>query len=176
MVNPDGSFAFVDATVTQGTTVWYDPVQPVIGYAVVLDDFTNPNIPKFASVQLLPRLAIGPDNNDYEILLDDGGSCNNFVLSQGTLKGGDTFNFAPSVSCFFIAGINPELGINPDRYIPGESNPVPFNVGLTFDQDGVVSFELQPQVVPEPLTLLGASAAVGIGSLFKRHSSKSRKG
>lgn len=31
------------------------------------------------------------------------------------------------------------------------------------------------QPVPEPLTLLGASAAVGLGGLFKRHASKSRK-
>jgi hypothetical protein len=158
-ITPGGSYTYTGVPVSEGVTYWVDP-PATIGYEFVAEA----GGPFFASVQFLPRLGTGAENDELTILLDDGGSCNNFVSNAGTVIGSSIFTFAPSVQCFAVTGINPSLGIS-------KGGSTPFPIALTFDGDGNVTFTQTPQVVPEPLTLLGASVAVGFGGLFKRRRS-----
>jgi len=166
-----GAVDFIDVPVLQQPALtWFDP-PAVIGFEFVS---SNPGT-LFASIMLLPRLGSGPGSNEYDIF---GGNdtCDAFSTSLGKATGGVEFFFENPVNCFAIGGIDAGLGLGADRYNPSNTNPgVPFPVGLTFDGNPeTVSFTQTP-VVPEPLTLLGASAAVGIGGFFKRRATKSRK-
>jgi hypothetical protein len=162
---------FTNQQVVVGEPIWFDP--PVaIGY-----EFIVTSGPDFSSIQLLPRLGSGPGSNQYTLFGDSGNSCNPDDLTNplGTATGGVTFTFNPSVRCFLVTGIDEGLGLPADRYQPGQTGTTtPFPVELTFTETGTVTFTQTP-VVPEPLTLLGASAAIGMGSFFKRRSVQSRK-
>ncbi|MEB3174954.1 MAG: NF038130 family PEP-CTERM protein [Cyanobacteriota bacterium] len=174
-IPPSGAVTFENITIPDtgpGTieAIWFDP-PAVVGF-----EFIVTSGPLFSTIELLPRLGSGPGSNEYYILLDDGGpdDCDNFSVDGGTALGGEAFTFASPVRCFLLTGIDEGLGLGPDRYAPGNTNSVPFPVGFTFNGPGTVSFTQTPQVIPEPMTLLGAAVALGFGAQFKRKRSNSQ--
>ncbi|MBJ7900444.1 MAG: PEP-CTERM sorting domain-containing protein [Cyanobacteria bacterium RI_101] len=153
---PDGGFLFPNFPVFDtNQTIWFDP--PVDNY-----EFEVLSGPLFTSVNLPPGLGGGAGNNFYDIFLDDGGSCDNFVTSIGTAESGIPFAFPGAVPCFAVTGLT------------SLQSGDPFVVGLTFDSTGLVTLTKTPQVVPEPMTLLGAAVAMGFGAQFKRKRSNSQ--
>ncbi|MEB3175088.1 MAG: PEP-CTERM sorting domain-containing protein [Cyanobacteriota bacterium] len=150
----DDTFVFNFAA-DPNQTYYIDP-DVAIGY-----DYTVTGGPLFASVEL-PTLAAG--DNIYNLFADtSGGNCSSFGDTGITIAAGDVFNFASPTNCFGIRGIEIEAGLDP-------TDVTAFVTGVTFDVLGTVTVTQTPivQPVPEPLTLLGASAAVAFGAAFKR--------
>ncbi|MFN5516211.1 MAG: PEP-CTERM sorting domain-containing protein [Cyanobacteriota bacterium] len=159
--DPTDGFDFPDISIfNTDQTVWIDP-EVAVGYNYFVEGG-----PLFASVTLPANIG----NGEYNLLLDDGvgGACDNFVTPGGTITGGSAFSFASAVPCFSITGIEVEAALDP-------LDPTAFVTGLTFDSVGVVSLQqipivqnVGPQPIPEPMTLLGATVALGFGAKFKR--------
>ena len=150
----DDTFVFNFAA-DPNQTYYIDP-DVAIGY-----DYTVTGGPLFASVEL-PTLAAG--DNIYNLFADtSGGNCSSFGDTGITIAAGDVFNFASPTNCFGIRGIETVAGLDP-------TDVTAFVTGVTFDVLGTVTVTQTPIVepVPEPLTLLGASAAVAFGAAFKR--------
>ncbi|MEB3174235.1 MAG: PEP-CTERM sorting domain-containing protein, partial [Cyanobacteriota bacterium] len=158
--DPTDGFDFPDISVfNTNQTVWIDP-EVAVGYNYIATPVIGN--PLFATVTLPANIGDGL----YNLLLDDGGACDNFVTPGGTITGGSAFSFASAVPCFSITGIEVEAALDP-------LDPTAFVTGLTFDSVGQVSLQQIPIVVnttpiPEPMTILGATVALGFGANFKR--------
>ncbi|MFN5515968.1 MAG: PEP-CTERM sorting domain-containing protein [Cyanobacteriota bacterium] len=156
----DGEFNFDFNVPDTSTRIFIDPVVAV-GYDYIVD--SGPDI---TSV-LLPT---GIGDNLFELFADDSaGACTSFTSTGTTLTGGNIFNFTSPVRCFSVRGI--EVGANLDP-----TDTLAFVTGLTFDAPGMVSLRQNPvtvsTVIPEPMTLAGVGAAVGIMGGFKRRINK----
>jgi hypothetical protein len=153
---PGGGFLFPNFPVfNTDQTIYFDP--PIDNY-----EFKVESGPLFTSANLPSGFGSGAGNNFYNILLDDGGSCDNFVTAIGTAEAGIPFSFGGAVQCFAVTGVT------------SLESGDPFIVGLTFDSTGLVSFTKTPMPIPEPMTLLGAAVALGFGAQFKRKRSNSQ--
>jgi hypothetical protein len=139
---------------------FFDP-DVAVGY-----DYVVNSGPSIAAVLLPEGINV---TDPFQIWLDSSnGACTSFADSGITVAGGSSFTFASPVTCFGVRGI--ELAANLDP-----TDPLAFVTGLQFAGTGTLSLTQTPitQPVPEPLTLLGASAAVAFGAAFKRRKKQS---
>lgn len=162
----DGTFTF-DFNVQPNTFIFIDP-DVAIGY-----DYEVTGGPLFSAV-LFPDLGVG--DNSYDLFEDtSGGSCSSFGDTGINITGGTAFNFTQATNCFGVRGIETDLAIDP-------TDVTAFVTGVMFNAGGDVFVTQTPvtefvpdQPVPEPLTILGAGAAVGFMARFKQRMNRQAK-
>ena len=147
-------FTFPSVPVTPGVRRFFDP-DIATGY-----DYSVTGGPNFASVLIPSALPKGDSNFTLELA-----GFGSFPLLAGT-----EFNLLDKnpngFSSFRISGIDESEMLDP-------TNGQAFVTGLTFTNDGTVNVNQLPIVtnssaVPEPLTILGAMTALGLGGALKK--------
>lgn len=105
---------------------------------------------------------LGVANSLGEDLFDSVGD--NYIIGTG-----DYFTFTPTFYVSKFAPIQTYSATFKLLDVTEDPNHIPFG------ESGTFTLNFEPQPIPEPITILGASTALGFGALFKRELSKKQK-
>ena len=135
-----------------------------------------------------PTQALGqnsPASASFDITFDQGVNAVAFDIFQNSGLGSQTgvpqdylvslFNGTTNIADFNVTALSGQAGgfFGVSTNIPNQITSVSINNSSLFEVVDNVSFSSEPvQDVPEPLTILGTSVALGLGTLMKRRKSQ----